>query len=106
MLNFLDELCSFYASEYMLGSSIAAEGTQAFIDKVCELADANDIPSKGYKAILSEFSVDEFRGYLNKVYNNFLSFECLNLKNNDGTHFCLLLESITCILVPNPNDLI
>ncbi|RVW24169.1 UDP-glucose:glycoprotein glucosyltransferase [Vitis vinifera] len=67
VLNFLDQLCSFYASEYMLASSIAVEGTQAFIDKVCELADANGIPSKGYKSILSEFSVDEFRGHLNKV---------------------------------------
>lgn len=67
VLNFLDQLCSFYASEYMLASSIVVEGTQAFIDKVCELADANGIPSKGYKSILSEFSVDEFRGHLNKV---------------------------------------
>ncbi|RVX04596.1 UDP-glucose:glycoprotein glucosyltransferase [Vitis vinifera] len=66
VLNFLDQLCSFYASEYMLASSIVVEGTQAFIDKVCELADANGIPSKGYKSILSEFSVDEFRGHLNK----------------------------------------
>ena len=100
VLNFLDQLCSFYASEYMLASSIAVEGTQAFIDKVCELADANGIPSKGYKSILSEFSVDEFRGHLNKVYDNLLSFEHLNLKSNNGTHSCLLFESMMYIMGP------
>ena len=106
VLNFLDQLCSFYASEYMLASSILAEGTQAFIDKVCELADANGIPSNGYKSILSEFSVDEFRGHLNKVCNNLLSFEHVNLKNNNDTHSCLLLESIMYFLGLNPNNLI
>ncbi|KAK9286489.1 hypothetical protein L1049_014887 [Liquidambar formosana] len=67
VLDFLDQLCSFYEHEYMLTSSMDAERTQAFIDKVIELADANGIPSKGYKSALSEFWVDKLRNHLNKV---------------------------------------
>ncbi|XAR56342.1 hypothetical protein NMG60_11036790 [Bertholletia excelsa] len=67
VLDFLDQLGTFYEHECMLSSSLVAESSQAFIDKVCDLADTNGLPSKGFKAALSEFSVDEFRGHLNKV---------------------------------------
>lgn len=68
VLDFLDQMCAFYEHEYMLASSVVSEGNQAFIDKVCDLADANGLSSKGLRTALSEFSVDELRGHLNKVY--------------------------------------
>ncbi|XP_059648174.1 UDP-glucose:glycoprotein glucosyltransferase isoform X1 [Cornus florida] len=67
VLDFLDQLCSVYERKYMLASSSVAESKEAFIDKVCELADANGLPSKGYRSVLNEFSVDELRHHLNKV---------------------------------------
>lgn len=88
----------------MLAPRIAAEGAQAFMDKVCELADANGIPSKGYKSILSEFSVDEFRAHLNKVHNSLSSFQCLDLRNNNCTYSYIFLESMmswALALIPN-----
>lgn len=72
VLDFLDQMCAFYEHEYMLASSVVSEGNQAFIDKVCDLADANGLSSKGLRTALSEFSVDELRGHLNKV-GQFLS---------------------------------
>ncbi|KAK1310475.1 UDP-glucose:glycoprotein glucosyltransferase [Acorus calamus] len=67
LLDFLDQLCSFYESEYMLDSSVDAEGVQLFMNKVCELAEANDLPSEDYKAALLSFSVDKIKDHLNKV---------------------------------------
>ncbi|GFY94719.1 similar to EMS-MUTAGENIZED BRI1 SUPPRESSOR 1 [Actinidia rufa] len=67
VLDFLNQLCSFYEHEYVLASSVDAESNQAFIDKVCDLADANGLPSKSLRISLSEFLVDEFRDHLNKV---------------------------------------
>ncbi|KAK1287551.1 UDP-glucose:glycoprotein glucosyltransferase [Acorus calamus] len=67
LLDFLDQLCSFYESEYMLNSSVDAEGVQLFTNKVCELAEANDLPSEDYKAALLSFSVDKIKDHLNKV---------------------------------------
>lgn len=67
VLNFLDQLISIYEHEYMLGSSINAGSSQAFHEKVSQLADANGLPSKGYASSLSEFSFNKWRSHLNKV---------------------------------------
>ncbi|PSS19044.1 UDP-glucose:glycoprotein like [Actinidia chinensis var. chinensis] len=67
VLDFLNQLCTFYEHEYVLASSVDAESTQAFIDKVCDLADANGLPSKSLRIALSEFLVDKFGDHLNKV---------------------------------------
>lgn len=67
VLDFLDQMCSYFEHEYILKSSSASGSTQAFIDKVVELADANGIPSKGYKSALAEFSIKKLRNQLNKV---------------------------------------
>lgn len=66
VLQFIDQLCSFYEKEYMLSSGVT-ESYQALIDKVLLLADANGLPSKGYESACSGFSAENFRGYLNKV---------------------------------------
>lgn len=49
-------------------SSKAAESSQAFIDKVCEFAEANELSSKTYRAALSDFSADKLKEQLNKVF--------------------------------------
>ncbi|KAK2966664.1 hypothetical protein RJ640_002362 [Escallonia rubra] len=67
VLDFLDQLCSFYEVEYMHASSLDAESNQALIDKVSELADANGLPSKSYKSALIELSADKLRSHLDKV---------------------------------------
>ncbi|KAJ6389720.1 hypothetical protein OIU77_027940 [Salix suchowensis] len=67
VLYFLEHLCSFYEQKYILASSVAAESTQTFIDKVYDLADANELPLKVYKSIVSEFSADKVKKQLNKV---------------------------------------
>ncbi|KAG6391795.1 hypothetical protein SASPL_149555 [Salvia splendens] len=66
VLQFIDQLCSFYEKEYM-SSSGATENHQALIDKVVQLADANGLPSKGFVSACSGFSAENFRGYLKKV---------------------------------------
>lgn len=65
VLDFLDQLCSFYERE--LASSPDAPSNQALINKISELADANGLPSKGFKSALSEFPVDKLRSHLKKV---------------------------------------
>lgn len=67
VLEFLDQLCSFYEHNYIRRSPTAAESTQAFIDKVYELAVANELSFKAYKSSLSEFSDLKLREHLNKV---------------------------------------
>ncbi|KAL0384582.1 UNVERIFIED_CONTAM: UDP-glucose:glycoprotein glucosyltransferase [Sesamum radiatum] len=66
VLEFLDQLCSFYEQEYILASGVA-ESYQALMDKIFEIADANGLPSKGYETSLSGFSAEILRSYLNKV---------------------------------------
>lgn len=66
-LDFLDKLCSFYEQKYAFASPEAAENTQAFLDKVYELAEANGLPSKVLKSALPEFSIDQLRRHVNKV---------------------------------------
>ncbi|RDX75646.1 UDP-glucose:glycoprotein glucosyltransferase, partial [Mucuna pruriens] len=67
VLDFLDQLCSFYQQKYFLTSALEVNSTQAFIDKVCKLAEANGLPSEGYRSALLEFSADEVRRHLSKV---------------------------------------
>ncbi|XP_058110357.1 UDP-glucose:glycoprotein glucosyltransferase isoform X2 [Magnolia sinica] len=67
VLDFLDQLCSFYESEYMLLSSLDAETFQLFVNKVCELAGAYGLPSERYKTALSGSSMDALRNHLEKV---------------------------------------
>ncbi|KAL0335230.1 UNVERIFIED_CONTAM: UDP-glucose:glycoprotein glucosyltransferase [Sesamum radiatum] len=66
VLQFLDQLCSFYEQEYILASGVA-ESYQALMDKIFEIADANGLPSRGYETSLSGFSAEILRSYLNKV---------------------------------------
>ncbi|XP_012458584.1 UDP-glucose:glycoprotein glucosyltransferase [Gossypium raimondii] len=67
VLEFLDQVCSFYEHKYILRSPAAAESTQAFINKVYELAEANELPSKTYKSSLSEAYNLKLIEHLNKV---------------------------------------
>ncbi|XP_019425825.1 PREDICTED: UDP-glucose:glycoprotein glucosyltransferase-like [Lupinus angustifolius] len=67
ILDFLDQLCSFYEQKYIVTSVSEVDNTQAFIDKVCELAEANRLPSKGYRSALIEFPAEEVRKHLSKV---------------------------------------
>ncbi|XP_047315092.1 UDP-glucose:glycoprotein glucosyltransferase [Impatiens glandulifera] len=72
VLTFLDQLCSLYEIEFMHQSSVVAESKQGFVDKVCDIADANGLSSKAYKAALSDLSLQELRSHLNEV-SQFLS---------------------------------
>ncbi|WVY92629.1 hypothetical protein V8G54_031717 [Vigna mungo] len=67
VLDFLDQLCLLYKQKYFLAPAVEVEGTQTFIDKVCELAEVNGLPSEGYRSALLKFSADEVRRHLNKV---------------------------------------
>ncbi|MBA0619843.1 hypothetical protein Godav_005640 [Gossypium davidsonii] len=67
VLDFLDQLCSFYEHKYILRSTTAAESNQEFVDKVYELAEANELFSKPYKSSLPEASDLKLRERLNKV---------------------------------------
>ncbi|XP_047173369.1 UDP-glucose:glycoprotein glucosyltransferase [Vigna umbellata] len=67
VLDFLDQLCLLYKQKYFLEPAVEVEGPQKFIDKVCELAEANGLPSESYRSALLKFSADEVRRHLNKV---------------------------------------
>ncbi|XP_050208760.1 UDP-glucose:glycoprotein glucosyltransferase [Mercurialis annua] len=67
VLQFLEHLCSFYEQSYIIATSIADESGQAFIEKVYELADANELPLKMYKSALADFSIDVMKKHLDKV---------------------------------------
>lgn len=51
----------------MVGSS---QSSQALLDKISHLADANGINSKGFMSAISEFSVSKFTTHLKKVRYN------------------------------------
>uniref|UniRef100_A0A2P2MAC6 Uncharacterized protein MANES_10G121900 n=1 Tax=Rhizophora mucronata TaxID=61149 RepID=A0A2P2MAC6_RHIMU len=109
VLNFLDNLCSFYEGKYILGSSVEAESIQVFLDKVYELIDANKLPLEAYKSTL-EISPDEMRKNLKKVaqfldrhlglesgVNAVITNGRVIFPADDGTflsHDLLLLESV------------
>lgn len=67
VLDFLDQLCSFYEQNFLPMSSEATRSTQTFIEKVSEIADANGLPSKTYHTALSDFSAENLRTHYNKV---------------------------------------
>ncbi|KAF6171102.1 hypothetical protein GIB67_020581 [Kingdonia uniflora] len=67
VLVFLDQLCSLFEREYVLKSCLDADKSSLFIEQVCELARANDMPSEGYKATLSDRSSDLLKNHLEKV---------------------------------------
>lgn len=67
VLNFLNHLSSLYENEYMVPSSLTLESTPVFMEKVYELADANGLPSKSFKAALLDFSVSRMKDHLSKV---------------------------------------
>ncbi|KMS95940.1 hypothetical protein BVRB_003480 isoform A [Beta vulgaris subsp. vulgaris] len=67
VLKFLDQLCSLYENIFMKNPSKQTEGIKTFIEKVSDLADVNELPSKGYSSLLTEFSVDDLQKQLNKV---------------------------------------
>ncbi|GAV61695.1 Aldedh domain-containing protein [Cephalotus follicularis] len=67
VLEFLDQLCSFYEQKYILACSAVAESTGEFIEKVYELAEANGLSSKPYKYFLTEFFDEKVRKHLNKA---------------------------------------
>ncbi|XP_031130527.1 UDP-glucose:glycoprotein glucosyltransferase isoform X1 [Ipomoea triloba] len=67
VLEFLDQLCSFYEREYINLPTLVTENNQAFIDKVFEMASAKGLPSKGYESALSGFTDDNIKTYLSKV---------------------------------------
>lgn len=66
-LNFLDQLSSVYQQKYILTSPMGVDGTQAFIDEICKLAESNGLPSESFRSSLSEFSADEVRSHLSEV---------------------------------------
>lgn len=67
VLDFLDQVCSFYESRYMIVSLSDDESLQPFIEKVCELAGAYGLPSEEYRVALSDLSLDKLRNHLSKV---------------------------------------
>ncbi|KAJ1419971.1 UDP-glucose:Glycoprotein Glucosyltransferase [Sesbania bispinosa] len=67
VLDFLDQLCSLYQKKYILTSAVEGNSTQAFIDEVCKLAEANGLPSEGYRSALLDVYADEVRRQLSKV---------------------------------------
>ncbi|KAK7321222.1 hypothetical protein VNO77_31638 [Canavalia gladiata] len=69
VLEFLDQLCSLYQQNYFLTSAVEVDSAQAFVDKICELAEADGMPSKCYRSVLPEFSAEKVRRRLSKVEN-------------------------------------
>ncbi|KAJ4966264.1 hypothetical protein NE237_018113 [Protea cynaroides] len=67
VLEFLDQLCSFYEKQYILGSSFDAESAVIFIEKVCELAEKIGLPAEEYRTALSDLSTDRVKHHLAKV---------------------------------------
>lgn len=51
----------------MHASSAGTESSEAFLDKVFELANSNGLSSKGLKSALSGLSDEKLRMHLNKV---------------------------------------
>lgn len=95
VLDFLDQVCSLYESEYMLASLSNTGNFQSFIEKVCELAGAHGLPSKEYRVALSDFSMDKWKIQLDKVYDCLLLvalFKSIHSKafgSEDYDNYCL-----------------
>ncbi|KAI9162192.1 hypothetical protein LWI28_024767 [Acer negundo] len=56
-----------YEHLFFLASPFTSESTQAFIDKICGFAEANDLSSEAYRSSLPKYSVWEVRKHLNEV---------------------------------------
>ncbi|XP_024024438.1 UDP-glucose:glycoprotein glucosyltransferase isoform X2 [Morus notabilis] len=67
VIDFLDQLSSFYENNFLPMSSEASGSTPTFIDKVAEIAVANGLSSKTYITALSDFSAENLRKHYNKV---------------------------------------
>ncbi|KAL0548907.1 hypothetical protein IC582_013384 [Cucumis melo] len=67
VLNFLDQLCSIYSQKFIPESSVAVDSPREFIEKACELAEANELPPKAYRIALSDSFFDELRNYFSQV---------------------------------------
>ncbi|KAL2942987.1 UDP-glucose:glycoprotein glucosyltransferase [Bienertia sinuspersici] len=64
VLKFLDQLCSLYENVFMTNST---DSVKEFIEKVFDLADVNELPSKLYHSLLTETSVNDLKLQLNKA---------------------------------------
>ncbi|KAK6945622.1 Glucosyltransferase 24, catalytic domain [Dillenia turbinata] len=69
VLDFLDQLCSFYEHEYFSSSSVVGKSSQALVDKVLELVAFNSLPLESYKSVLAGDGDDKLKNYLDKVAN-------------------------------------
>lgn len=67
VLDFLDQLCSIYSQKFIPESSVAVVSPQEFIEKTCELAEANELPPNAYRIALSDSFFDELRKYFSQV---------------------------------------
>ncbi|KAG6576980.1 UDP-glucose:glycoprotein glucosyltransferase, partial [Cucurbita argyrosperma subsp. sororia] len=67
VLDFLDRVCSIYSQKFIPESSVAVDSPQEFIEKICELAEAYELPPKAYRIAFSDSFVDEMRKYLSQV---------------------------------------
>uniref|UniRef100_A0A1D1XJM9 UDP-glucose:glycoprotein glucosyltransferase n=2 Tax=Anthurium amnicola TaxID=1678845 RepID=A0A1D1XJM9_9ARAE len=69
VLDFLDQLFSFYGSIHTLSSSLDSRDLKSFDEKVLDLAWTNGLPSEDYKVALSELSLDTLKNHFSKVQN-------------------------------------
>ncbi|ONK57353.1 uncharacterized protein A4U43_C10F19220 [Asparagus officinalis] len=69
VLEFLDQLCTFYESQYISVLSLASDSLSLFVEKISELAEMHGLPSDDYKSILSSVSSDMIKKQMDKVFN-------------------------------------
>lgn len=67
VLNFLDQVCSIYETQFMRAHSSDTANLNNFIEKVCEIALANELPSGDLRSLLSNFSAAKRINQLEKV---------------------------------------
>ncbi|KAL6003178.1 hypothetical protein ACLOJK_023401 [Asimina triloba] len=68
VLEFLDQVCSLYETTYI--SSLDAESSEPFVDKVCDLAEAYVLPFENYRKALSDSSLGAMKTHLDKQQSN------------------------------------
>lgn len=69
VLEFLDQLCTLYESQYMSVPSLNSESLSIFVEKICELAEMHGLPSDDYKSIPSSVSLNTIMKQMDKVLN-------------------------------------
>ncbi|XP_031384011.1 UDP-glucose:glycoprotein glucosyltransferase [Punica granatum] len=69
VLNFLDQLCSYYEHEYVLDPSAAVQDghREKLQSTIYELAHENGLSTDAFKSMLGEYDIDKMRERLNKV---------------------------------------